>query len=244
MPGLPKPRCNAIMKNGPLKGLKCNRVAMKESLYCKRHNPLVDPTGHWLKTPEAEAGRKEYWARIRKAALEDPTLTSRIHHPRRAPESYERGWKSRRENAKRKKQGLEKLPGFDDVKLMFKANAIINDTKTALPAVPDKPFDQLEPHEQLIVVTGQALDVVHEILKIPFKAVVDGVEKVDLKAASLVKDTAIRTIGLRIKVDTNALAARRADKVLDVLERLKAEAARQVTTIIDNDEDDPPKKKP
>lgn len=227
---LANPKCCAILKRGPQKGNRCWRFSGKGSLYCRHHNPLVDPTGHWLKTPEAEAGRQKYWARVREAARTDPTLTSQIHNPRRSPESYVRQWKTRRENVERQKQGLEKLPGHDTVKgdgkLMFKANAIITDTKIGLPAVPDKPFEEMEPHEQLVVVTGQALDVVHKILKIPFLKE-DG--SADLKAASLVKDTAIRTIGLRIKVDTNALNAKRADKVLDVLERLKAEAAKQIT---------------
>ena len=44
----------------------------------------------------------------------------------------------------------------------------------------------------------------------------------DVKVASMVKDTALRALAVRVKIDSNALREKRIDKMDDLLRRLKA----------------------
>lgn len=223
---LKRPQCISRYKNT---GLQCKGYAVDGRPYCKKHanaEPGVPVS------PATIEGRAAYWKRIKEAAQHDPTLLSRIHNPHHPPEHMQKMWKARDEARERKKVGLAPLPKppkpTADEKLALKADKIITAEIAALPAVPDRPFAELEPHEQLVVVTGQALQTVHEILAMPIK---DAEGNVNMKAATLKKDTAIRTLSIRVKVDTNALNARRQDKTLDLLEKIREEQARGVKVI-------------
>lgn len=213
-------QCQAYFKTADR---QCRAFAVEGLRYCKKHKG-----GDMAKavlasqTPEAIKARslkvKAYWARLREAAKTDPDLFKRMGVGRPAPGDPPRP------------------PKEKEARMLFQAEKIITEELQALPAVPDKPFDQLEPHEQLVVITGQSLRVVHDILKLPTtERKRDDAGRysdvVNLKAATLVKDTAIRALGLRVKVDANAMKRQAQDRVLDVIERLKAEAAKQVTVI-------------
>lgn len=225
-----KPRCAAIWRNT---GEQCIDYAVEGTRYCGIHgnggNGAVPGTPM---PPAAVAGLSEYWKRIKAEAAKDPTLLSRIHNPHHTPEHMAKLQAARAAAVERRRAGLPPLPKppkpTADEKLALKADKIITAELATLPAVPDKPFEELEPHEQLVVVTGQALQTVHEILAMPIK---DAEGNVNMKAATLKKDTAIRTLSIRVKVDTNALNARRQDKTLDLLEKIREEQARGVKVI-------------
>lgn len=214
-----KPRCAAIWKST---GEQCIGYAREGKQYCVKHGTGTVPPGVF--PAHVAEGRAAYWKRIKEAAQHDPTLLSRIHNPHHPPEHMEKMWKARDAAKARKDAGLAPLPKppkpTGDEKLALRADKIITAEIAALPAVPDRPFSELEPHEQLVVVTGQALETVHEILAMPLK---DEKGEINLKRAALKKDTAIRTLSIRVKVDTNALNARRQDKTLDLLERIRKE---------------------
>lgn len=215
-------QCTAIYKNT---GEQCRHHAVKGRTTCFRHGGKT-PRGGPLH-PNAARGTQEYWKRIREAAEKDPTFLKRTFNPRHSPEHLQKLSSAGREAIARKRAGLEPLPKplppTADEKVVLRADKIVTAELKALPAVPDKPFAELEPHEQLVVVTGLSLTVVHDILKMKWTGETG---EVNLKAASLVKDTALRTLSIRVKVDQNALMAKRQDKMTDLLQRIREEQER------------------
>lgn len=88
--------------------------------------------------------------------------------------------------------------------------------KNKLPAVPDKPFEEMEDHQKLTVITSLSLDYARELL------LMRADPKVDPKAAELKWRAAAGALAIRVKVDRNALAARRIDGLTSLIERLKS----------------------
>lgn len=110
---------------------------------------------------------------------------------------------------------------------ILKATKVLIREKAMLPALPDKPFEEMEPHEKLTAITGLALDYAYQLLTMP----VDPLE--DRKTAELKWKAATGAFSLRVKVDRNELASRKADGMLGLLERLKG--AKQVNgTVVEN----------
>lgn len=103
------------------------------------------------------------------------------------------------------------------------ARNVLLHEKAQLPAMPDKPFDQMEPHEKLQVLTGMSLDFHHKVLSLPFEPAAQP------KLAQMQMAAASGALALRVKVDRNALTARKVDGMVSLLERLKGE--RQMVTI-------------
>lgn len=103
------------------------------------------------------------------------------------------------------------------------ARSVLLHEKELLPAMPDKPFDQMEPHEKLQVLTGMSLDFHHKVLSLPFDPAAQP------KLAQMQMAAASGALALRVKVDRNALTARKVDGMVSLLERLKNE--RQPVTI-------------
>jgi hypothetical protein len=104
-----------------------------------------------------------------------------------------------------------------------RARNVLLHEKAQLPAPPDIPFEQMEPHEKLQVLTGMSLDFHHKVLSLPFDPAAQP------KLAQMQMAAASGALALRVKVDRNALTARKVDGMVSLLERLKGE--RQGITI-------------
>lgn len=212
-------QCTAVFRST---GEQCRGHAVKGRSTCKKHGGLT-PLGGTV-SESSLAGTAAYWKRIREAAEKDPGLMSQLCDPHHSQDYLVKLAASGRAARARKLAGLAPLPKKErpsqEEKVVLRADKIVTEELRTLPAVPDRPFDQLEPHEQLVVVTGQALVAVHETLSMDVKNE-DGT--INLKAASLRKDTALRTLSIRVKVDQNALMAKRQDKMTDLLQRIREE---------------------
>jgi hypothetical protein len=100
---------------------------------------------------------------------------------------------------------------------ILKATKVLMREKEMLPTLPDKPFEEMEPHEKLTAITGLALDYAHQLLLME----VDPLE--DRKTAELKWKAATGALSLRVKVDRNELASRKVNGVMGLLERLRGE---------------------
>lgn len=155
------------------------------------------------------AGHASWWARVKALNKQYPGLLRELMNTDQS---------SATRKARTAVRKALPAPVTSDPVILKAHKSIIADVAD-LPPVPDKPFEELEPHEQLTVITGQSLRVVHEILS--FK-MADKAGVPQPKIISIVKDTALRALSVRVKVDRNALSARRIDKMGELLERLKA----------------------
>lgn len=198
-------QCAAVYTKGNRAGTRCTWYAQEDRIYCAKHARFTGPS------PEHEAkmreGQRNWWARIRELEKVHPGLMRQVL-----------GIDQKIEVNARRREVRKEMPKPDtDDPLILKAHKQVVALKADLPALPDKPFEEMEPHEQLVAITGQSLRNVYEILK--FKMVDEKGQPI-LKVASMVKDTSLRALAVRVKVDRNALAARRADKMAEILERL------------------------
>lgn len=190
--------------------------------------------------------------RIARALLPDPPPKGKPGRPKMTPEERA-AYRQRQNKASREKAAAkraERRPLLDARKQLedglrddyrmevaakeaatprpiLTATKVLLAEKAALPALPDKPFDQMEPHEKLTALTGLSLDYAYKILTTTVDPVLDP------KLADLVWKAASSVMTLRVKVDKNELASRKIDGKMDLLERLRGE--RQVHgTVIDN----------
>ena len=209
-------QCAAQYTKGGRAGFRCSWYAQEGSAYCVKHNPQEGVPLSKKHADDLHQGARNWWARVKALEAKHPGIMRQILNSDQAAITRLRV---------KEIQKVMPKPQTDD-KQILQAHKIIVRKVADLPAVPDKPFDKLEPHEQLTVITGQSLKVVHEILSFSMKDA-DGL--VDAKIASMVKDTALRALAVRVKVDRNALAAKRLDKMSELLDRLKAgEAAKTI----------------
>jgi hypothetical protein len=211
-------QCATVYKRGKRIGQRCGWAAVENSLHCKKH------CGPKVVSEAALEGKNNWFARMRQLKLKDPDVFKRLGFGRPRAEFVAHlelqraaGLPTNRMIPLKDIPGAPRPPKTDD-KHILKAEKIIRQEIATLPAVPDRPFDELEPHEQLTVITGLSLKVVHDILHFEMK---DRNGDVDVKVASMVKDTALRALAVRVKVDRNALTARRLDQTADLLARLK-----------------------
>lgn len=200
-------QCAAMYRVGNRVGTRCTWYAQEGREYCVKHGNSTRP-----RSPEhlaaIDKGRKAWWQR-----LHDLEKT----HPGIMRQALNTDGALATRAARREVKKTMPAPETDD-KIVLKAHKELVAQVASLPKVPDKPFDELEPHEQLVVITGQSLKVVHEILTFKLK---DANGEVNLKVASMVKDTALRALATRVKIDRNALTARKLDNMVDLLQRLK-----------------------
>lgn len=96
-----------------------------------------------------------------------------------------------------------------------RAAQVLIHEKALLPPVPDKPFEEMEQHEKLTVLTGMSLDFQYKVLSEPF----DPANQPKLAQMQMAAATA--ALSIRVKVDRNELVARRTNAGLSLLERLK-----------------------
>jgi hypothetical protein len=207
-------QCATVYK---INGIRCNWPAMENSLYCRKHGQQPKVSKETI--AKMHAGRDRWWARMREIEAKAPGTLKRIFSARAVAANETR----------RKTAAVQKLlpaPETDD-KIILKAHKTIVREIADLPAVPNKPFDEMAPHEQMVVNTKIALTRAYEILRMPY---VDKKSKeIDYKVLATVKDAAFRTIGAAVKIDRNALAARKLDRMAELLARLKAgEAAKLI----------------
>lgn len=209
-------QCAAIYTVGNRAGNRCTWYARADSIYCARHGRGEGKTLAPERIAKMQAGAQSWWTRLRELEAKHPGLMRQVLNVDEATETRQRRKEVRREMP---------APKTDDP-VVLKAHTQVVALAAELPRLPDKPFEQMEPHEQLVAITGKSLRVVHEILG--FKMTdTDGVP--NPKIVSIVKDTALRALAVRVKVDRNALAARRADKMAEILERLtKGETAKVI----------------
>lgn len=204
-------QCAAVFTKGRRAGTRCSWYARPDSIYCRRHGRNE---GNILSEEHVKALRKgaaDWWTRMRALEAKQPGIIRRMFNTDKAVET--------RMRRKAVAKTLPMPPGAKEDKMILRAHKAIVNEIADLPAVPDKPFDQLEPHEQMVVNTRIALSRANEILCLPFK---DEAGVVDPKIASIVKDATFRTIAAAVKIDRNVLAARKIDRMADLLERLKA----------------------
>jgi hypothetical protein len=76
--------------------------------------------------------------------------------------------------------------------------------RNRLPAVPEKPWDEMTKAEKLSANTDMSLDVTRQILEL-------GVDPSDPKVLGHVKDTALTLIGQQIRLDSERLRGSRAE---------------------------------
>lgn len=198
-------QCAVVFKAGRMAGLRCSWYALPDSVFCKRHFGNHHPVNDEAR----KAGHANWWARMKAIEAQHPGTIRRMM-------GIDKAHETRAKNKEIEATLLPRPKTKDEI--IIKAHKALVKQVAALPAIPDKPFDQLEPHEQLVFNTKLALKRQHEILEV--KLTENKMAK-NPKLASMVKDAAFRTLSAAIKVDTNALRARKLDKMGELLARLK-----------------------
>lgn len=200
-------QCAAMYSKGGRAGKQCTWYAQADRIYCARHGRNVAP-----KNVEAwREGNRNWWIRLKALEAKYPGIMRQALGVDKAIAT--------RKAIKEVEKTMPK-PETED-KTILQAHKAIVKRVADLPALPDKPFEDMEPHEQLVAITGQSLKVVHEILSFEMTEGKGKNKTVNLKVASMVKDTALRALAVRLKSDRNALTARRLDKMGELLERLR-----------------------
>ena len=196
-------QCAAVFTRG---GLRCSWYARPDSVYCKRHQGNPNPSNIEARM----AGHTNWWARMHAIEKDHPGTLRRVLGIDKAIET--------RKRKKEIEATLLPRPQTED-KIVLQAHKALVKEVAALPAIPDKPFDALAPHEQLVFNTRLALKRSHEILEVKLteKKMSD-----NPKLAAMVKDAAFRTLATTVKVDSNTLQARKIDRMGELLQRLKA----------------------
>jgi len=184
---------------------QCGRRAVKGQIHCKTH--MGNTTESTLPKPphviEAlHKGLARYHAALKAVGLKhNQHLKNKPRAPRRQKE----------------------VPGTPPVRQIMQTVKILDTAKAQLPAVPDKPFEQLEDHEKLTSLTGITLDLAAEIISKPRDP--DNTPLLFKAQMKLISDV----WSFRYKTDKNSLAVRKQDRLVELVERLKGEAAVDVT---------------
>lgn len=229
-------QCAAMWRKGKRAGKRCTWYALADSLYCKKH--CVKYRGgrayYVNNTPEKMAklhqGVRDWWVRMKAIEAE---------HPGTIREVLGLKVKSQQNKEYLARQKALGIPGnrFVPESQLFPPGFLSDDPFVAkqqkyvakeifrLPEIA-KPIDEMTADELLTHNTLKSLKRMAELLalKITHQAKdADGktVDVIDYKAASLVKDTALRAAALQIKVDRNALQATKIDRMHELLQRLK-----------------------
>ena len=225
-------QCSARYHKGNRAGQRCGWYARPGSIYCKKHGTME---GH-VNSPEhdaaVKAGARNWWARMWAIEAQRPGFMKELR--RSVSENYKLRWQRQREAgctaprlmAPEIVLGLP-TPEVDDKKVM-KAHREVARDLLMLPKDPDKPFEDMSDSEQFVVLRRKSLSRAHEVLCLPIR---DEDGMIMPKMVTIIKDAAIRTLALGVKVDQTALAERRMDKVADLLLRLKGEPLALVETL-------------
>lgn len=209
-------QCAAIWRkpNSGYQGARCGLPAQEGRLYCWRHGTQKG-VGMLQHLDKVHAGQRRWFARMRALDKQYPGLMREVMKIDQREETR------RRVKEIRAKGNMPKIVTAD--KMLQKADKELVKAVAELPRIPDKPFEELEPHEQLVRITGESLTRIHEIVRTPIPDLnVRNLDPMALKLAAMIKDASLRALTVRIKADGNALAARKVDRLAEILERLKA----------------------
>ncbi len=214
-----RPKCIVFYKDyvkadgTPKPGRQCGYKALPGLLHCKLHHGIALGAA----APKSEehmeklnAGRDKWRARLQKAreqgiAVEMP------------------GFKKGNKLATKKYRNTikDKPPPVVDAiprpKVMVQARELILSERAKLPALPDKPFEDMEPHEKLTSLMGTSLDIAAKVLSMPLEP--EETPTTFKAQMKLVSD--VWSVG--VKVDRNTLTAKKQDKMLEIIARLKGE---------------------
>lgn len=226
-------RCATVFKKGFKAGSQCKGYAVKGMAYCKRHNngdnnPNI---GSEPGKPAHLASVATWWERMRAIEAANPGFLRQFLQGTGGTAA---AYRERIRMQKERGLGTVLLPLSDLVgtkePALLKAHGRLIKMKGMLGPPNPKPPEEMEPHEILVHNLRLSLDRTTELLQLPIQKKIpqaDGTDliEIDYKAAAIVKDAALRVGAMQIKVDRNALAARRLDKMAELLDRLKAEDA-------------------
>ena len=202
-------QCAAVYKRGGRAGRRCTWYAQEGRIYCARHGRGME--GVVITKEHIEALRKggaNWWARMRAIEAERPGFLREFFSSRTAVIKATR--------AVRKEFPA---PATTDPVVKRGYKDFIKEV-AAVPSVPDKPDSELTEAELFNRNRRKSLERTYEVLCLK---ITDDEGNVIPKLASIVKDTALRTTTLAVKVDSTAMAERRFDRMADLLRRLKGE---------------------
>jgi len=217
----PRPKCIAFFTHkhypeGTIKPARpCGRAAVKGNVYCRRHaagaaNLLV--VGKANTYAEARnAGRDKWRARLQKAKA----MGLDVKVP-----GFQKGNKLASKAHKNAIKGRKPAPIPDAItrpKAMLEARSMILSEREKLPALPDKPFDEMEPHEKLTSLMGTSLDIAARVLTMPLTP--EETPTTFKAQMKLVAD--VWSVG--VKVDRNTLTAKKQDRLVELITKLKGE---------------------
>lgn len=212
-----------IAKGGPNVGQwlpekQCPNRALPDGVYCSRHartQARIEQNRTLNSDPEHKAklhaGLLRWRERMQKLKTEG--VVDEIHSG-----VFKKGNKA----ASKKNKMLAKAKRGEPVavsavpkKHIVTATKLLEAEQKSLAPVPDKPFEELEDHEKLTVLTGKSLNIINQIISMPIDPEQPTLFKEQMKLLS-------GTLSLRVKVDRNMLQARKQDKLAEIVERLKA----------------------
>jgi hypothetical protein len=207
-------RCAAVYKAKTRKSTgewlpetQCGGQAVKDGVYCRRH---TQKKAKGSASPEhyaaLVAGLKRYHEALRKSKAAGGIGYSDVVKARKKPT----------EKVKRIKKQPQ-VPGTPPIRHILKTVEIIDTVKAQLPAIPDRPFEQLEDHEKLTSLTGITLDMAAEIIAMPRDP--EGRPVLFKAQMKLISDV----WSFRTKTDKNSLVAKKQDRLVELVERLKNE---------------------
>lgn len=201
---------------------QCGRRARKGHLYCLKHGAHLEGVPH-PKTPEHLEKMRAGLARWRET-MNRAKAAGLIED---IPCGFQAGNKAGNKAAKKAAKERKINPPAPDKAIrshgFLRAQKALVAEIASLPALPDKPFDQMEPHEQLTALTGLGMGMLHTVLTKPIDpAGTPLLFKAQMTAAST-------ALSVRVKVDRNMLASKKADRLADLVLRLKNEG-----TVLEN----------
>ena len=207
-------QCATVFKRGARAGTRCTWYARPDSIYCVRHGVREGATITEEHKQALKDGTRNYWARMRAIEAERP--------------GFLREFMGGPQKVKRKAiehVQAEMPPPKTDDKIVQKGYKTLVREVAQIPAVPDKPDSELTEAELFNRNRRKSLEITYRVL---CTKTTDDDGVVIPKLLSIVKDAALRTTTLAVKVDSTAMAERRFDKMADLLARLKGEPIKTI----------------
>lgn len=190
-----------------------HRVKDPTKIYCGAHSNGAANSTERVKDPahlaKLNAGRDRWRAQINRLKAEG---VIEVAHSSEFKKGNKAATKKNKMIAAAKR--AEYAGSIIPQKQVLKASRLLEAEQKTLPAVPDKPFEELEDHEKLTSLTGKSLNIINQIISMPIDPDQPVLFKEQMKLLS-------GTLSLRVKVDRNMLAARKQDKMAEIVERLK-----------------------
>ena len=203
-------QCATVFKRGARAGTRCTWYAQEGRIYCARHGRGI-PTNQEARSK----GHANWWARMKAIEVERPGFLREFLGIAQREE--------RRALREMAKQAMPPPPTDD--KIVQKGYSALIREVSQIPLVPDKPDNELTEAELFNRNRRKSLEITYRVL---CTKTTDDDGVVIPKLLSIVKDAALRTTTLAVKVDSTAMAERRFDKMADLLARLKGEPIKTI----------------